>query len=92
MPFRQAMAVACLAAHRRISAGLAGAIGELLPTDKMARVLPSLVSSKARRAIGFAAADATTTTDTYPKAATATAMIDGAKVTINGGQRLGLPA
>ena len=31
-----------------------------------------------------AAADAIMTTDTYPKAATATAMIDGVKVTING--------
>jgi glutamate N-acetyltransferase / amino-acid N-acetyltransferase len=60
-----------------------GVIGEPLPTQKITRVLGELV---AQGAAGNwrAAADAIMTTDTYPKAATATAMIDGVKVTING--------
>jgi glutamate N-acetyltransferase/amino-acid N-acetyltransferase len=60
-----------------------GVIGEPLPPAKITRVLASLV---AQGAAGNwrAAADAIMTTDTYPKAATATAMIDGVKVTING--------
>jgi glutamate N-acetyltransferase/amino-acid N-acetyltransferase len=60
-----------------------GVIGEPLPTEKITRVLSGLV---AQGAAGNwrAAADAIMTTDTYPKAATATAMIDGVKVTING--------
>jgi glutamate N-acetyltransferase/amino-acid N-acetyltransferase len=60
-----------------------GVIGEPLPTAKITRVLASLV---AQGAAGNwrAAADAIMTTDTYPKAATATALIDGVKVTING--------
>src|SRR3954471_8306138 len=60
-----------------------GVIGEPLPAEKITRVLSGLV---AQGAAGNwrAAADAIMTTDTYPKAATATAMIDGVKVTING--------
>jgi len=60
-----------------------GVIGEPLPTEKITKVLSDLV---AQGAAGNwrAAADAIMTTDTYPKAATATAMIDGVKVTING--------
>jgi glutamate N-acetyltransferase/amino-acid N-acetyltransferase len=60
-----------------------GVIGEPLPTKKITKVLADLV---AQGAAGNwrAAADAIMTTDTYPKAATATAMIDGVKVTING--------
>jgi len=60
-----------------------GVIGEPLPSHKIIAVLDSLV---AQGAAGNwrAAADAIMTTDTYPKAATATAMIDGVKVTING--------
>jgi glutamate N-acetyltransferase/amino-acid N-acetyltransferase len=60
-----------------------GVIGEPLPTQKITRVMGELV---AQGAAGNwrAAADAIMTTDTYPKAATATAMIDGVKVTING--------
>ena len=60
-----------------------GVIGEPLPAAKITRVLGDLV---AQGAAGNwrAAADAIMTTDTYPKAATATAMIDGVKVTING--------
>jgi glutamate N-acetyltransferase/amino-acid N-acetyltransferase len=60
-----------------------GVIGEPLPTQKITKVLAGLV---AQGAAGNwrAAADAIMTTDTYPKAATATAMIDGVKVSING--------
>ena len=60
-----------------------GVIGEPLPTSKITKVLGGLV---AQGAAGNwrAAADAIMTTDTYPKAATATATIDGVKVTING--------
>jgi glutamate N-acetyltransferase/amino-acid N-acetyltransferase len=60
-----------------------GVIGEPLPTHKITKVLSGLV---AQGAAGNwrAAADAIMTTDTYPKAATATAMIGDTKVTING--------
>src|SRR5471030_211145 len=60
-----------------------GVIGEPLPTQKITKVLSGLV---AQGAAGNwrASADAIMTTDTYPKAATATAAIDGMKVTING--------
>jgi glutamate N-acetyltransferase/amino-acid N-acetyltransferase len=60
-----------------------GVIGEPLPTQKITKVLAGLV---AQGAAGNwrAAADAIMTTDTYPKAATATALIDGVKVSING--------
>ncbi|HWA69702.1 MAG TPA: bifunctional glutamate N-acetyltransferase/amino-acid acetyltransferase ArgJ [Rhizomicrobium sp.] len=60
-----------------------GVIGEPLPAGKITAVLSDL----ARQAAAGAwreAADAIMTTDTYPKGATATAMIDGVKVTING--------
>jgi glutamate N-acetyltransferase/amino-acid N-acetyltransferase len=60
-----------------------GVIGEPLPTGKIIKVLSTLVSQGAA-GNWRAAADAIMTTDTYPKAATATAMIDGVKVTING--------
>ena len=60
-----------------------GVIGEPLPAEKITRVLSDLA---AQGAAGNwrAAADAIMTTDTYPKAASATAMIDDVKVTING--------
>ena len=60
-----------------------GVIGEPLPTEKIAAVLADLVTQGAAGNWG-AAADAIMTTDTYPKTATATAQIDGVKVTING--------
>lgn len=60
-----------------------GVIGEPLPAEKITRVLGKLVTEGAA-GNWRAAADAIMTTDTYPKAATATAMIDGVKVTING--------
>ena len=60
-----------------------GVIGEPLPASKIAKVLAALA---AQGAAGHwrDAADAIMTTDTYPKAATATALIDGVKVSING--------
>jgi glutamate N-acetyltransferase/amino-acid N-acetyltransferase len=60
-----------------------GVIGEPLPAGKITKVLAGLA---AQGAAGNwrAAADAIMTTDTYAKAATATAQIDGVKVTING--------
>ena len=60
-----------------------GVIGEPLPTHKITAVLVGLVEQGAA-GNWRAAADAIMTTDTYPKAATATATIDGVKVTING--------
>ena len=60
-----------------------GVIGEPLPTAKITAVLQGLVEQGAA-GNWKAAADAVMTTDTYPKAATATALIDGVKVTING--------
>jgi glutamate N-acetyltransferase/amino-acid N-acetyltransferase len=60
-----------------------GVIGEPLPTEKITRVLSRLVAEGAA-GNWRAAADAIMTTDTYPKAATHTANIDGVKVTING--------
>jgi glutamate N-acetyltransferase / amino-acid N-acetyltransferase len=60
-----------------------GVIGEPLPTEKITRVLARLVAEGAA-GNWRAAADAIMTTDTYPKASTATAVIDGVKVTING--------
>ena len=60
-----------------------GVIGEPLPTEKITRSWRSW--RRTRSAGGWrAAAEAIMTTDTYPKLATATAMIDGHKVTING--------
>jgi len=60
-----------------------GVIGEPLPTSKITAVLSGLTEQVAA-GNWKAAADAIMTTDTFPKAATATAMIDGVKVTING--------
>jgi len=60
-----------------------GVIGEPLPAEKITRILADLVSAGAAGA-WRGAAEAIMTTDTYPKLATATASIDGHKVTING--------
>jgi glutamate N-acetyltransferase/amino-acid N-acetyltransferase len=60
-----------------------GVIGEPLPYHKIIRVLPELADSGAAGA-WRAAAEAIMTTDTYPKLATASAFIDGHRVTING--------
>jgi glutamate N-acetyltransferase/amino-acid N-acetyltransferase len=60
-----------------------GVIGEPLPAGRITRLLGSLAEEGS--ASGWrAAAEAIMTTDTYPKLATASAMIDGKRVTING--------
>src|SRR5258706_4838513 len=60
-----------------------GVIGEPLPYQKITRILGQLAEAGA--AGGWrAAAEAIMTTDTFPKLATATAYIDGHRVTING--------
>ncbi len=60
-----------------------GVIGEPLPYQKITRILGQLAEAGA--AGGWrAAAEAIITTDTFPKLATATAYIDGHRVTING--------
>jgi glutamate N-acetyltransferase / amino-acid N-acetyltransferase len=60
-----------------------GVIGEPLPAGRITRILGTLAQEGA--AGGWrAAAEAIMTTDTYPKLATAQAMIDGKRVTING--------
>jgi glutamate N-acetyltransferase/amino-acid N-acetyltransferase len=60
-----------------------GVIGEPLPDQKITRNLANLADSGAA-GHWRAAAEAIMTTDTYPKLATATASIDGHRVTING--------
>src|SRR5205814_2189050 len=60
-----------------------GVIGEPLPAGKITRLVPALAQSGS--ADGWrAAAEAIMTTDTYPKLATASAMIGRRKVTVNG--------
>ncbi|HTP75388.1 MAG TPA: bifunctional glutamate N-acetyltransferase/amino-acid acetyltransferase ArgJ [Rhizomicrobium sp.] len=60
-----------------------GVIGEPLPAGKITKLLGTLAEEGA--ADGWrAAAEAIMTTDTYPKLATASATIDGKRVTING--------
>lgn len=60
-----------------------GVIGEPLDASKVTAVLPQIHSDM--QANGWeAAARAIMTTDTYPKGASRTAVIDGATVTING--------
>jgi glutamate N-acetyltransferase/amino-acid N-acetyltransferase len=68
---------------REVFMASTGVIGEPLPAEKITKVLASLVAEGAA-GNWRAAADAIMTTDTYPKAATATAMIGDTKVTING--------
>ena len=60
-----------------------GVIGEPLPAEKITRILGRVAEETS--ASGWrSAAEAIMTTDTYPKLASASAMIDGTKVTING--------
>ncbi len=60
-----------------------GTIGEPLPDGKITKILARLAKTGAEG--GWrAAAEAIMTTDTYPKLASATARIDGRKVTITG--------
>ena len=68
---------------REVFMASTGVIGEPLPASRITRILGSLAQAGA--AGGWrAAAEAIMTTDTYPKLATASAQIDGHKVTING--------
>src|SRR5262249_28078515 len=68
---------------QEVSRASTGVMGEPLPANKVTRILGQLADSGA--AGGWrAAAEAIMTTDTYPKLATATASIDGHRVTING--------
>jgi glutamate N-acetyltransferase/amino-acid N-acetyltransferase len=60
-----------------------GVIGEPLPSDKIVKILGK-IAEHASAGEWKAAAQAIMTTDTYPKVATASAMIDGKRVTING--------
>jgi glutamate N-acetyltransferase/amino-acid N-acetyltransferase len=60
-----------------------GVIGEPLPTEKITKILGN-VAEDASASGWRLAAEAIMTTDTYPKFATATANIDGVKVTLNG--------
>ena len=76
-----ANAVTCSA--REVFLASTGVIGEPLPHEKITRILDRL--AEAASAGGWReAAEAIMTTDTFPKLATASAMIDGRKVTING--------
>jgi glutamate N-acetyltransferase / amino-acid N-acetyltransferase len=60
-----------------------GVIGEPLPAEKITRILGRVAEETS--ASGWrAAAEAIMTTDTFPKLATASATIEGTKVTING--------
>jgi glutamate N-acetyltransferase / amino-acid N-acetyltransferase len=68
---------------REVFMASTGVIGEPLPAERIVRLLSSLAESGS--ADGWrAAADAILTTDTFAKLATASAEIDGRKVTING--------
>ena len=60
-----------------------GVIGEPLPAEKITKILGK-VAEDASASGWRPAAEAIMTTDTYPKLATTSAMIDGVKVTLNG--------
>ena len=74
-------AVGCRA--QEVFVASTGVIGEPLPHGKITKILAQLADSGAA-GHWRAAAEAIMTTDTYPKLATATAFIDGHRVTING--------
>ena len=71
------------AAPREVFVAATGVIGERVPDAKILAALPGLHAALDERA-WQAAAQAITTTDTYPKGATRRATIDGAAVTVNG--------
>ncbi len=77
-------AAATLGCHaREVMLASTGVIGEPLPAERITKILGKLAEEGSASA-WRAAAEAIMTTDTYPKLATASAMIDGRKVTING--------
>ncbi len=69
---------------REVFLASTGVIGEPLPAEKITKVLARTGGRCGAAGNWRAAAEAIMTTDTYPKVATATALIDGVKVTING--------
>ncbi len=76
-----AAAVGCRA--HEVFLASTGVIGEPLPFNRITSILDKLALDAS--ASGWrSAAEAIMTTDTYPKMATATAFIDGRRVTING--------
>jgi glutamate N-acetyltransferase/amino-acid N-acetyltransferase len=80
-----ATAAAALVGCRKAEVFLAstGVIGQILPGDKVAAALPALSKALAPER-WRAAAEAICTTDTFAKGASATALIDGVPVTVNG--------
>jgi glutamate N-acetyltransferase/amino-acid N-acetyltransferase len=68
---------------REIYVSSTGVIGEALPAEKIIANLPEAIAA-ADEARWAEAAQAIMTTDTFAKGATATALIDGARVTLNG--------
>lgn len=79
----QAAATLIACRPEQILAASTGVIGEPLAVDKIIAAVPQLVSSLSASHWAQSAA-AICTTDTYPKGATASAMIAGKKVIING--------
>jgi glutamate N-acetyltransferase / amino-acid N-acetyltransferase len=78
------MAAAVVGCHAsEVFMASTGVIGEPMPAERITRILGSLAEAGAADGWRDAAA-AIMTTDTFPKLATATANIDGHKVTING--------
>ncbi|MCP5432872.1 MAG: bifunctional glutamate N-acetyltransferase/amino-acid acetyltransferase ArgJ [Alphaproteobacteria bacterium] len=69
--------------QRNVFLASTGVIGKVLDGATVAAALPALAESASEDAFEDAAR-AIMTTDTYPKGATASAEIDGVKVTING--------
>ncbi len=79
----EAAADALGCAAREVMLASTGVIGEPLPAERITRILHTLAQSGS--AAGWrAAAEAIMTTDTYPKMASASAEIDGKRVTLNG--------
>ena len=70
-------------APKQVFLASTGVIGEVLPHDRLTAVLPEL-HGRLSEASWEDAARGIMTTDTFPKAATRTAMIDGAEVRISG--------
>jgi glutamate N-acetyltransferase/amino-acid N-acetyltransferase len=68
---------------REVFLASTGVIGEKLPTEKLTAALPGVFGALTGDAWGHAAS-AIMTTDTFPKAATRTAVIGGVEVTISG--------
>ena len=79
----EAAAKACGGTAAEVYLASTGVIGEPLDPEPLVEVLDGLAKT-ATPQNWAAAAEAIRTTDTYPKYATRTALIDGVKVTLNG--------